>query len=68
MRVVGIVCAWRLLCLLSMGLVVGAAATTKYYTEFIVRGHNGTTEQLQTTVSEWLQHILTGNVTVTVLA
>jgi len=54
--------------MLSMGLVVGAAATTKYYTEFIVRGHNGTTEQLQTTVSEWLQHILTGNVTVTVSA
>ena len=68
MRVVGILCAWRLVCLLSMGLVVGAAATTEYYTEFIVRGHHGNTEQLQTTVSEWLQDILTGNLTVTVSA
>ena len=68
MRVVGILCAWMLFCMLSMGLLVGAAATTKYYTEFIVRGHHDNTEQLQTTVSKWLHDLLTGNVPVTVSA
>ena len=49
--------------------IVGAAAS-KFYTEFVVRGHTGTLEELQTAVASWLDEISAGSLVqkITVLA
>ena len=62
MRVLGVVMLFAL-------AIVGAAAP-EFYTEFVVRGHTGTLEELQTAVKSWLAEISAETLvqTITVLA
>ena len=47
-------------------LVIVGAAASKFYTEFVVRGHTGTLAELKTAVRSWLDDISAGSLALTI--